>query len=96
MSGFSDKATNALRESSTLSDFVGSIDGHISATEDILARVTKMADHIGGPIPRDAVSTSPDTPPEPGVNLRLQRKLARLGQLQAAISGELARLENSL
>lgn len=96
MAGFADKAANSIRENSSLSEFIGSIDGHLSATEDILSRVSKMADQIGGPVPRDAMAAAPDTPPEPALNLRLQRKLARLGQLQAAISGELGRLESSV
>lgn len=86
-----------LRENSNITDFINSIDGHLSAAQDILQRVDKLADRIGSPVPRDAGAlTEPQTPEEPALNLRLRRKLSTLGSLQAAISGELARLEGSV
>ena len=86
-----------LKENSTLSDFITSIDAHISGAQDILHRIDKIADRIGGTAPRDAgQSATPESPEEPALNLRLRRKLADLGRLQAAISNELGRLESSI
>lgn len=61
MAGFTEKTAAAVRENSTLSDFIGSIDAHIAAAEDILARSSKAADAIGGPVPRDAGAVSPNS-----------------------------------
>lgn len=96
MAGFSDKVAGTVKPNSTLSDFIGSIDSHIAGAEDILMRVSKLADLIGGPVPRDVSDGDGDRTPEQALNLRLQRKLARLGQLQAAAAVELGRLESSL
>lgn len=95
--GSGQKAANStIKENSTLADFINSIDGHLSAAHDILQRVDKLADRIGGPVPHEAGSIGEPTPEEPALNLRLRRKLAQLGSLQASISGELARLENAV
>ncbi len=98
MVGFSDGArtANTLKENSTLKDLINSIDNHIAGAQDILARVNKLADQVGGPVPRDAGEAKPDGPPEQVLVLRLRRKLAALGSLQAAAAGELSRLENAV
>lgn len=90
-------ASNASpKELSTLSDFIASLDSHISDAHDILARVDKLADRIGGSVPHDASAEGQSTPEEVALNLRLRRKLSQLGNLHYAVMGELSRLENAV
>ena len=79
----------------TLSENISSFEGHLGAARDLLSRVSAVADRIGGSIPREPTKGQ-DCPPDHSLNRGLAHNLGELGNLHAAISMELGRLEGAI